>query len=49
VESKKYFFITFNRQENVDYKKNFENILKGVELVYRNLGLTFIFPICPKK
>jgi UDP-N-acetylglucosamine 2-epimerase (non-hydrolysing) len=45
---KEYFLVTAHRQENVDVKKRFEGIIKGLELVYKEFGLPVIYPIHPR-
>lgn len=43
-----YLLSTVHRQENVDNKKRFEDILKGLELVSKRTGLPVIYPIHPR-
>ena len=45
---KGYFLVTAHRQENVDVKKRFEGIIKGLELVTDEFGLPIIYPIHPR-
>ncbi len=48
LEPKNYFLVTAHRQENVDVKKRFEGIIKGLELVINEFGLPVIYPIHPR-
>lgn len=48
IEPKEYFLVTAHRQENVDIKKRFEGIIKGLELVANEFGLPVIYPIHPR-
>ena len=43
-----YFLVTIHRQENVDRKDRFSNILKGLNLIYKELGFPIIYPIHPR-
>ncbi|MEM2507057.1 MAG: UDP-N-acetylglucosamine 2-epimerase, partial [Nitrososphaeria archaeon] len=43
-----YFLVTVHRQENVDDKKRFCNILKGLEMVRKEFGVELIYPIHPR-
>ena len=45
---KGYFLVTAHRQENVDIKKRFEGIIKGLELIADVFGLPVIYPIHPR-
>ena len=45
---KKYFLVTVHRQENVDVKKRFEGIIKGLELLADDFGLLVVYPIHPR-
>jgi UDP-N-acetylglucosamine 2-epimerase (non-hydrolysing) len=45
---KNYFLVTAHRQENVDVKKRFEGIIKGLELIADEFGLPVIYPIHPR-
>jgi UDP-N-acetylglucosamine 2-epimerase (non-hydrolysing) len=40
-----YFLVTVHRQENVDNKKRFKGILKGLEAVEKKFDLPIIYPI----
>jgi len=40
-----YLLMTLHRQENVDSERIFTKILKGIEYVYKNVGLPIIFPM----
>ena len=46
--AKEYFLVTAHRQENVDVKERFEGIIKGLELVANESGLSVIYPIHPR-
>lgn len=48
IEEGKYFLVTLHRQENVDDKKRFEDILSGLEAVYNEYNLPVIYPIHPR-
>ena len=45
---KEYLLVTAHRQENVDVKERFEGIIKGLELVEKELGLPVVYPIHPR-
>lgn len=45
---KGYFLVTVHRQENVDIKKKFEGIIKGLELVADDSDLPVIYPLHPR-
>ena len=47
-EPRNYFLVTAHRQENVDVRKRFEGIIKGLELVSDEFGLPVIYPIHPR-
>jgi len=40
---KEYILVTIHRQENVDDKERFRNIIKGIELVSNELNLPVIY------
>ena len=44
----KYFLVTSHRQENVDNKERFKNIIKGLELVFNKYDLPIIYPMHPR-
>ena len=48
INKNQYFLVTVHRQENVDNKKRLKNILKGLELVSKNLKFPVIYPIHPR-
>lgn len=48
LSPKKYFLLTIHRQENVDNKERFVNILKGIGIVYKKYQLPIIYPIHPR-
>lgn len=45
---KEYILVTIHRQENVDNKERFRDIIKGIELVSKGLNLPVIYPIHPR-
>jgi len=48
IQKKKYILLTLHRQENVDSKEIFVNLLKGIVLTSQKTGLPVIFPIHPR-
>jgi UDP-N-acetylglucosamine 2-epimerase (non-hydrolysing) len=40
--------VTVHRQENVDDKQRFRNILEGLKLLRENFGLPVVYPIHPR-
>ena len=48
LSPRKFFLVTAHRQENVDNKKRFQGILRGLELVFRKFQLPIIYPIHPR-
>jgi UDP-N-acetylglucosamine 2-epimerase (non-hydrolysing) len=48
VEPGKYVLATSHRQENVDDKKRFAGIIKGLSLVQKHLEIPVIYPIHPR-
>jgi UDP-N-acetylglucosamine 2-epimerase (non-hydrolysing) len=47
-ERKKYFLVTIHRQENVDDKKRFDGILKGLKKINEIYNIPVIYPIHPR-
>jgi len=43
-----YIFLTVHRPENVDNKKRFKSLLRGLEIISENEDLPVIFPIHPR-
>jgi UDP-N-acetylglucosamine 2-epimerase (non-hydrolysing) len=43
-----YFLLTLHRPSNVDNKKNFNSILKGLYLIYKKYKFPILFPIHPR-
>ena len=43
-----YFLVTVHRQENVDNKERFTQILKGLENLHKQFNLPIIYPIHPR-
>ena len=48
IQEKNYFLITVHRQENVDNKKRFIGILKGLEALNNEFNIPVIYPIHPR-
>jgi len=48
LEEQKFFLATIHRQENVDNKKRFNNILRGLELINKQFGHPIVYPIHPR-
>ncbi len=48
LSPREFFLVTAHRQENVDNKKRFQGILRGLELVFRKFQLPIIYPIHPR-
>ena len=48
LQAGKFILATLHRQENVDDKERFTNIIKGLQLVKRELKLPLIYPIHPR-
>lgn len=48
LRKKEYILITIHRQENVDNKERFRNIIEGIELVSKEINLPVIYPIHPR-
>ncbi len=48
VEEGEYVLVTAHRQENVDRRENLSGILKGIELVGSEFGVTVLYPIHPR-
>jgi UDP-N-acetylglucosamine 2-epimerase (non-hydrolysing) len=48
LESEEYILTTVHRQENVDDKERFSNILRGLEHVSDEFGLPVVYPIHPR-
>jgi len=47
LKKHKYFLITAHRQENVDDRKRFSGILKGLQQIHKKYDIPVIFPIHP--
>lgn len=43
-----YFLATIHRQENVDNKQRFRNILKGLEILHEHFSLPVVYPVHPR-
>lgn len=48
IDKQSYLLATIHRQENVDNKKRFQDILTGLELVSKKTSLPVIYPIHPR-
>lgn len=48
LRQKEYILVTIHRQENVDNKERFRDIIEGIELVSKELNLSVIYPIHPR-
>jgi UDP-N-acetylglucosamine 2-epimerase (non-hydrolysing) len=48
IEPTNYFLVTAHRQENVDVKERFGDIIGGLKLVADEFGLPVIYPIHPR-
>lgn len=48
IDKQSYLLATIHRQENVDNKERFQDILTGLELVSKKTGLPVIYPIHPR-
>ncbi|MFW6119999.1 MAG: non-hydrolyzing UDP-N-acetylglucosamine 2-epimerase [Petrotogales bacterium] len=48
LQQKKYFLVTTHRQENVDDKKRFKNILQGLNQLSENFDMPVVYPIHPR-
>ncbi len=48
IKTGKFILATSHRQENVDDKKRFYEIIKGLQLVQKEFGVPLIYPIHPR-
>jgi len=48
IKEKEYFLVSIHRQENVDNKKRFESIIKGLKLIAKKYKIPVIYPIHPR-
>ena len=48
LKQKEYFLVTAHRQENVDSRERLGEIIKGLQLVAREFGLSVVFPVHPR-
>jgi UDP-N-acetylglucosamine 2-epimerase (non-hydrolysing) len=48
VLGKKYILLTLHRPSNVDNKKTFSEIIRGIEMVSKKLDLPVYFPLHPR-
>ncbi len=43
-----YFLLTLHREENIDFKENLTNLIKGIKMVAETFNFEIIFPIHPR-
>lgn len=48
LKEKEYILVTAHREENVDDPERFRNILKGIDLVSKELDMPAVYPIHPR-
>jgi UDP-N-acetylglucosamine 2-epimerase (non-hydrolysing) len=48
ISSKKYFLLTLHRAENVDSKKNLQNIVISIERILNDFDIPIVFPVHPR-
>lgn len=48
LESQRYILATVHRQENVDSRERFKNLLDGLVLVQKETGLPVVYPLHPR-
>ena len=48
LKKRRFLLVTVHRQENVDNKKRFSGILRGLTLVYKRFGYPIIYPVHPR-
>ena len=48
LKERRFLLVTVHRQENVDNKKRFSGILRGLALVYERFGYPIIYPVHPR-
>jgi UDP-N-acetylglucosamine 2-epimerase (non-hydrolysing) len=48
LTSKGYCLVTVHRQENVDNKERFTDIMHGIKRVYEELGVQVVYPVHPR-
>lgn len=48
IKKNQYFFVTAHRQENVDNKDRFTDILDGVKYINKKFNLPVVYPIHPR-
>jgi len=48
VNGDDYFLVTIHRQENVDNKQRFRNILEGLRLIHDYFDLPVVYPVHPR-
>ncbi|MGA9098570.1 MAG: UDP-N-acetylglucosamine 2-epimerase (non-hydrolyzing), partial [Methanotrichaceae archaeon] len=48
LRSREYFLVTAHRAENVDNNNRLSEIIKGLELIKNEFGLSIVFPVHPR-
>jgi UDP-N-acetylglucosamine 2-epimerase (non-hydrolysing) len=48
LKKQEYFLITAHRQENVDNKKHFSEIIEGLKQIHKKYDIPVVFPIHPR-
>ena len=48
ITSKSYFLVTVHRQENVDDKERFLEIMRGLEKIKSEFGIPVVYPVHPR-
>ncbi|MCW4033728.1 MAG: UDP-N-acetylglucosamine 2-epimerase (non-hydrolyzing) [Candidatus Bathyarchaeota archaeon] len=48
LSPKEYCLVTVHRQENVDNKERFSNILQGLRQIWREFGVPVVYPVHPR-
>ena len=48
LTNKEYFLVTTHREENVDDKNRFEQILNGLQEIHNRFGLPVVYPVHPR-
>lgn len=48
LNADEYFLLTLHRQENVDSSEKLKKIIEGIDNIYKEFGVPFIFPIHPR-
>jgi UDP-N-acetylglucosamine 2-epimerase (non-hydrolysing) len=48
LNDRSYILLTLHRQENVDSERRFKGVLRGIELVSKELAMPVVFPVHPR-